>query len=114
MDVTGWGIALGLLCCVAYTSVRTFRQKTFDVGATLLAFLAGFSVPGGGALIAAGFRGNPMNLPSSWREYVAAAGVAAIGLGLHYLSQAFRSVWPRQAVRESEGEGTRPPTGPST
>jgi hypothetical protein len=97
MDTTALGIGLGLLACTAYTLVRAVRQRTFDLGATLLSFLAGFSVPGGTALIIAAFRGDPATLPSSWREYVAAAGVAAILLGLHYLAQAFRLVWPPRA-----------------
>jgi hypothetical protein len=97
MDTTAIGISVGLLVTGMYSSIRATRQRSFDLGATLLTFLAGFSIPGGAVLILAAWSGNPQALPSSWREYVTVAGVAAIGLSIHYLAQAFRNVWPPRA-----------------
>jgi hypothetical protein len=47
MDTTATGIALGLICAAAYTLIRAVRQKSFEIGATILVFLAGFAIPGG-------------------------------------------------------------------
>jgi hypothetical protein len=74
------------------------RQKSFDIQAALLIFLAGFTLPGGAQLITAAFTGKPDTLPSSWREYVAVAGIAAIGLSGQYIIQSFRNVWPKRAA----------------
>lgn len=98
MDTTAFGILVGLTACILYALIRAVRQRSFDIGTTILCFLAGFSLPGGTALIAAGVRGVPSSLPSSWREYVAVAGIAAIGLGIHFLIQACRAVWPKPAL----------------
>jgi hypothetical protein len=61
-------------------------------------FLAGFAVPGGAHLIIAALSGNPSTLPSNWREYVAVAGIAAIGLSLHQIVKSLRNVWPKRAT----------------
>lgn len=106
MDATTIGIALGLVATAAYSIVRAVRQKTFDLGSTLLVFLAGFSVPAGASLIAAAVSCNPATLPTSWREYVVVAGIAVIGLALQYLVQSFRAAWAKRATVEE------PPSGP--
>lgn len=100
MDATAFGILLGLGACSLYSLIRIVRQKSFDIrdiGTTMLCFLAGFTLPAGATLISAGVRGTPSSLPSSWREYVAVAGVAAIGLAIQYLIEACRAVWPKPA-----------------
>lgn len=98
MDATAIGISGGLACAVAYTVIRAIRQTSFDIGTVLLVFLAGFAIPGGGQLIRAALAGDPDALPQSWREYVAVAGIAAIGLSLHYLVQSHRNAWARRAT----------------
>jgi hypothetical protein len=95
MDVTAVGIGVGLVTTAGYSITRAVRQRSFDLGTTVLVFLAGFSIPGGATLIVAALSGNPGALPTMWREYVAVAGVAAIGLSLHFLMQSFRNVWIR-------------------
>ena len=98
MDFTRLGILLGLVAALIYAVIRGFRQASFDLGVTILMFLAGFAVPGGGQLIYAGYTGNVSGLPSSWPEYVVVAGIAVIGLSIHYLIQSFRNVWARRAT----------------
>ena len=98
MDTIGIGIAGGLLATVFYTLTRAVRQKSFDIGTTMLVFLAGFSIPGGVKLIRAALSGNPNDLPSSWREYMAVAGIAAIGISTHFIVQSLRNVWAKPAV----------------
>jgi len=98
MDITATGIAGGILAAVVYTLVRGIRQRSFEIGAMILMFLAGFSIPGGAKLIYSAWSGNQNALPSSWREYVAVAGIAVIGLAAHFLIQSFRNVWPKRAT----------------
>jgi hypothetical protein len=70
----------------------------------MLMFLAGFAIPGGAHLIRAALSGNPNTLPSNWREYVAVAGIAAIGLSLQQIVKSFRSVWPKRAGTPTANE----------
>ena len=93
MDATAIGIAFGLFMSLAYAFLRVWAKLPFDLGQTVLVFLSAFSVPGGIALINAGFVGKATELPSSWREYVSVAGIVAIGLALHYVVTAFRNSW---------------------
>jgi hypothetical protein len=105
MDITSLGIVLGLAASALYTLIRAIRQRSFDIGVTILCFLAGFSFPPGGALIAAGLRGEVSALPGSWREYVAVAGVAGIGLASQYLIVSCRGVWAKPASAGAINEG---------
>ena len=98
MDITATGIAGGILATVVYTLIRALRQRSFEIGSTILMFLAGFSIPGGSKLIYSAWSGNQNALPSSWREHVAVAGIAGIGLAAHFLIQSFRNVWPKPAI----------------
>jgi hypothetical protein len=98
IDTTAIGIVTGLVVTGAYSLIRALRQKSFDIGAMLLMFLAGFAIPGGAHLIIAALSGNPNILPNTWREYVTVAGIAAIGLSLHQIVKSFRSVWPKRAT----------------
>ncbi|WP_062626588.1 hypothetical protein [Ferriphaselus amnicola] len=90
MDATTIGIALGIILSALYATVRAYSKQSFELNHTVLIFLATFSVPGGIALIAAGFIGDASSLPSSWREHVTVAGIVAIGLAVHYVFTAFR------------------------
>jgi hypothetical protein len=98
MDITATGIAGGILATAAYTLIRVIRQRSFEIGSTILMFLAGFSIPSGAKLIYSAWSGNQNALPSSWREHVAVAGIAVIGLAAHFLIQSFRNVWPKRAT----------------
>jgi hypothetical protein len=75
----------------------------------MLMFLAGFAVPGGGHLITAALSGNPSNLPNTWREYVAVAGIAAIGLSGHQIVQSFRYTWLKRRTADISELNQGPP-----
>jgi drug/metabolite transporter (DMT)-like permease len=98
LDTTTIGIVAGLVVAGSYSLTRALRQKSFDIGATMLMFLAGFAIPGGAHLISAALSGNPSTLPSNWREYVAVAGIAAIGLSLQQIVKSFRNAWVKRAA----------------
>ncbi len=101
MDTTTVGIALGIIMSALYAAIRAYAKQPFELNHTVLIFLATFSVPGGVALIAAGFVGNASSLPSSWREHVTVAGIVAIGLAVHYIVTAIRDCWlARQKAEE--------------
>jgi len=106
MDVTTIGIGLGLLSSAIYATTLAYQQKTFDLNHTVLIFLAIFSVPSGVSLIAAAFSGSAGDLPASWREYVAVAGIVAIALALHYVFGAFKTCL-KSKVRTAEIETTK-------
>lgn len=93
MDATTIGIALGTIISALYAAIRAYARQSFELNHTVLIFLATFSVPGGVALIAAGFIGDASSLPSSWREHVTVAGIVAIGLAVHYIFTVFRDCW---------------------
>lgn len=102
MDTTTVGIALGILMSALYAVIRAYARQPFELNHTVLIFLATFSVPGGVALIAAGFVGNASSLPSSWREHVTVAGIVAIGLAVHYIFTAFRDCWLARQKSEEQ------------
>jgi hypothetical protein len=62
------------------------------------------SVPGGVTLIAAGVSGRSEDLPTSWMQYVALAGIVTLGFALRFLWQAGQSVWPRKATPATDEE----------
>ncbi len=97
-DTIAIGIALGVIGVLLYVPIRGWRQKSFDLAFTVLVFLAGFSIPGGVVLIAAGWTGNPEDLPFSWRQHVVVAGIVTMGLALQFLWQEALRVWPRKAT----------------
>lgn len=103
MDLTALGIVIGLAACSGYAVTKHSRQRGIDIATTVLCFLSGFSVPAGAALIAAGLRGDASKLPSSWREYVAVAGIVAIGLAAQYLMHVFRAAWTPPATLDTAG-----------
>jgi len=108
MDTTTIGIALGVSLSVLYAAFRAISKQPFDLNHTVLVFLSAFSVPGGVAIIAAGFVGSADNLPTSWREHVTVAGIVAIGLAVRYVCSAFHEIWQlkiRPADNGSPSEG---------
>lgn len=107
MDATTIGIALGTALSALYALTRAYAKQTFELNHTVLIFLAAFSVPGGIALIGAGFVGSASSLPSSWREHVTVAGIVAIGLAVHYIFTAFRDCWLSR--QKSQEVGSRVP-----
>jgi hypothetical protein len=54
--------------------------------------LAIFAILAGIELILAAIQGDPNNLPSTWREYLAVAGMVGIGLSLNFVVQALKKV----------------------
>ena len=111
MDTTAIGIGLGISAAIAYVLCRAVRQRTFDLQHMILVFLGAFSIPGGVQLVAAAYIGNQINLPSSWREHVAVAGITVVGIAAQYLFGAFHNSWPRQATPPSDPGGTRAGAG---
>ena len=113
MDLTAIGIGLGLVASTAYALLRAWAKLPFELGHTVLVFLASFSLPGGIALINAGIMGKPTDLPSSWREHVSVAGIVAIGLAVHYIVNAFRTCWAtRKKVSTSSAQTAGTETTP--
>ena len=107
LDSTALGIVAGLFATATYCFIRAWRQRSFSIRTTMLMFLAGFAVPGGAHLITAALSGNPSNLPNTWREYVAVAGIAAIGLSGHQIVQSFRYAWVKRRTADiSEAPST--------
>jgi drug/metabolite transporter (DMT)-like permease len=104
LDTTTIGIVAGLVVSGSYSLTRALRQKSFDIGATMLMFLAGFAIPGGAHLIGAALSGNPNALPNTWREYVAVSGIAAIGLSLQQIVKSYRNVWLKRAAIPTANE----------
>ena len=102
MDTTAIGITIGLTIAFIYASFRGIRERNFNLQQTILVFLAAFSIPGGIQLISAALLDNQNILPTSWREYVAVAGITVVGLAFHYLVEAFRISWHRQYKSSSK------------
>lgn len=85
MDLTGAGIVVGAVISGGVAIAQVVQERSVDIGAVALTFLAVFGLLAGGGLIYAAFIGDPSELPRSWREYVAVAGVVGIGLALRHL-----------------------------
>lgn len=98
MDATAIGILLGLGIAALYVAARLHRRRDFDLIQTVLVSLAGFTLPIGVGLIAAGIQGTPESLPSGWRPQVVVAGIVALGLaGQFTVSQL------REATQKAKG-----------
>ena len=108
IDLSATGIAIGVVGALVYTALCTLRRKSFDVGQTILVFLALFSLPSGVALIRAGILGESAALPGTWREHVAVAGIAIIGLALQHIVAVFRSAFIRTVARAGEANEDAP------
>jgi len=77
LDITSLGIFLGTIGSIIF-GVLEFRRR--------------HQVLAGVELISAAFAGDPNNLPSAWREYLAVAGMVGIGLSLNFVVQALKKV----------------------
>ena len=97
MDLTAIGIILGLIGTLTYVVVRFVRDRSFNLVASILIFLAFFAIPGGCALIKAALIGDITALPSTWRKHIAIAGVVVLGLLLQFLINTFRKIWTKSA-----------------
>jgi len=82
----GWGI----LCAVAFSLVRAWRQRHFDAGRTALVFLASASLPSYVKLLYASYVGSVAALPPDWATFSGLAAVVALGLALQ---QIIRDFW---------------------
>lgn len=91
-DITSLGISLGIVGSVAFGILEFRRKHQFDIGNVALVFLAIFAILAGIELIIAAFAGDPNNLPSAWREYLAVAGMIGIWLSLNFVVQALKKV----------------------
>jgi drug/metabolite transporter (DMT)-like permease len=104
MDVTGIGIVAGLVTAGAYSAMALLRRRRFELEITIVVFLSGVGVVVGGVLILVALSGDPAKLPSSWRDYVAVAGIVAIGISLRYVVQSLRAVSAHRAVVSASNE----------
>jgi len=95
-DITGMGIAAGILFAAIYAITELIRNKGLEVINSAVVFLTIFAIVAGGNLIAVAMEGNPNNLPSSWREYLGAAGVVGIGLSLQHLISVVKKLLPSE------------------
>lgn len=106
LDPTAVGIAIGGVLCAVYACASLWRKKDVNLGSLWAIVASGLSIPVGSSLIRAGLSGKSDHLPSSWREYVATAGILAIGVGFRYLLRAFAAVTRKntRALEESEAD----------
>lgn len=107
MDATALSVATGIVTTAAYSGIRFYRRRTFELTDTAVAFTAGLGIPTGITLISAAMAGDPTRLPTSWRECLSIAGVVFIGLSAEWLLKSFSSAWAKgakmDAPRETEG-----------
>ena len=91
-DSTAIGICLSILGCFLFASLEFYKNKDFEIGNIALVFLAIFAISAGVELIYAALKGDPNNLPSSWREYLGVAGMVGIGLSINFVISAVKKV----------------------
>ena len=91
-DATQYAIIAGLVVAAAFAFFSFYRHKTCNLTPLAVVFLAAFSVPAGAELIRVALSGDQTNLPHWWREYVAVAGVIAIGVALTHIFDAFKNM----------------------
>lgn len=108
MDLTGWSIALGILGAGPLALLKLYRHEHPDLAGTVTLFLGVFSLPLASACIRAAIVGDPKELPSSWRELLAVAGVVTIAMTLWVLKKAYwgaaRGAPSRAMVRSDSGD----------
>jgi uncharacterized integral membrane protein len=112
MDTTTLSIALGLAGAALYALLRLARGRCFQVGHVVpgvLTFLACFSIPGGVALIGASLTGSLADMPSSWREHSAVAGIVVIGLAGIYVVQELRRAALERPEPQEAGQAREVP-----
>lgn len=107
-DITGLGIAAGIICAFIYAVTELIRHKDLEVINSAVVFLTIFAIVAGGNLILVAMKGDPQNLPSTWREYLGAAGVVGIGLSLQHLVNVVKKVFsPRVGRAKPAGEANK-------
>lgn len=98
MDLTGLGILVGVCVALPHAVLRMKKTSDFDpMGAGTL-FLGAAGIPLGFGCILAAWSGNPQDLPSLWREYIAAAGVIAVGLTINKVISEYRSLFASPGI----------------
>lgn len=100
-DSTALGIGLSILGCILFAALEFYKNKDFEIGNIALVFLAIFAISAGVELIYAALKGDPNNLPSSWREYLGVAGMVGIGLSLNFVITAVKKVLTDPAETQS-------------
>lgn len=91
-DPTALGISLSIVGCILFACLEFYKNKDLEIGNIALVFLAIFAISAGAELIYAALKGDPNNLPSSWREYLGVAGMVGIGLSLNFVISAVKKV----------------------
>lgn len=105
MDLTGWSIAFGLLGAAPMAIMKLLRHERPDLAGTVTLFLGVFSLPLAIACIRAAIVGDPKELPSSWRELLAVAGIVTVAMTLWVLKKAYWGVTrgaPSRAVVQTD------------
>jgi len=103
IDTTALGITLGIVVSFIFGLLEFRHRQQIDIGNVTLVFLAIFAILAGIELIVAALQGDPNNLPSAWREYLAVAGMVGIGLSLNFVVQTAKKVMnPTQAPPPEE------------
>ena len=88
-----WSILCGILGTVPYVVIRFWRTGKYDPGSFVVMFIATSSLPTGFACLRAAMAGNPATLPSTWPEYVGAAGLGFVLFTMHWAWQAYKKAW---------------------
>jgi len=102
LDATAIGICLSIIGCFLFAALEFYKKQDFDISNIALVFLAIFAISAGGELIYAALKGDPKDLPSSWREYLGVAGMVGIGLSINYVRLAILKVWNSpQSIKKS-------------
>nr|VFK39759.1 MAG: hypothetical protein BECKTC1821E_GA0114239_100540 [Candidatus Kentron sp. TC] len=92
-DSIALGIALGVVGSLAFWLLEFFhRRHEHDVRKIATVFLSAFGIVAGIDSIIVAFQGNPGNLPSAWRQYLAFAGVIAVYLSLNFIVQSVKEI----------------------
>nr|VFJ88737.1 MAG: hypothetical protein BECKLFY1418A_GA0070994_100542 [Candidatus Kentron sp. LFY] len=90
MDSTALGIACGVIGSGIFAFLeivihRRHRRNRIDTARNIaLVFFSILAIFSGGELIFVAFQGDPDNLPPTWRQYLALAGVVGVGLAFDY------------------------------
>lgn len=95
LDHTGIGIVCGVVTAILYAVVEHWRKKDFQVINCVVMFLAVFGVIASVVLIQAALQGDPNKLPSSWREYLAVAGVVSLALASQHIVKKLRELFDK-------------------
>ena len=108
MDMTTIGIGTGVFVAVLYIGLFIWKRGSIpEITGIMVVFLAGYALVAGYDLLVAAFRGDPLKLPSDWRQYVGAVGVAGMGLSGKSLLKHFKVVLDWPLLRSKRNTRTR-------